>query len=925
VQRALVRIVVGLALLLAVTAVGLSISSHLWTDRLRLEAERRMSDLIGGPVLIGDIGATLGLGVTIEVRNLQVWPSAEGASLRVSRVVARVGLLSLLTGGLRASRMVLEGARLRVERGPDGVWRPATLALSAGGPPRTPQHDAMLRPVAALEGAARSLLAKPLLANALELRDAEIVFVDAGGEDGQREAPAALLLKGIHGRIRHRRLLGDAQLNLRARLFDASGERGGLAWEGSRTRGGAIRIAMAASSLDLAIAEPYLRALHPHLRIEGTASGTVALKSSEPGWDRLEIDLALEGLETQVPPPSLGAFGPIQIARGNAAAALEIAPERVRLESLRIEGADLQLEAEGTVVRPLEPQSLVQLSSALREVDLAAARNLLAWLPQVGAERLAASLAPLSAGRLVTLSVRAAAPLTEWRELLAGRTLTLPMGFEGSADLADLVVRVGEESQLEGLRGRVAWSGDRIDVRGARADLDGKPLPELDLTLEGVSNLFAAGTRRRQSAPGAARLRGLRPLWEALRSGEGGGAQTAIELQIDSLEHPIFWWPIENLHAVIEPAEEGLHFVVSEGTWAGVPVRGDADWLFAPNEACHVRLTASPPPPVAAPVPSPGEDASSPPLQPWARGSFSAGAAHGRRWRQAQAFGQFTADDGAIDLFDVEVDLEPSGQLLAWSRLDLSQPDAVPFQLSLALSGGDVAALLEQLGLPPDAATGSVEISGSLQGSLRPEESPFAELWGEISVDATGGEIRSAIPPFAAIALASNAFNPFASRDAIRYSRVAAVFEFSDGVMRTDAFSLDGPDVRALASGEVEVAHPPNEIQGEVALFLFRQLDRALEKIPLLNLLLLGTDENLMAAYYELSGPWEEPRAKLIPLRTLATGPGSLVLQDLPKLVLKGVRWILRPDRRREPKPPAPRPPDNGLLLRGFPAKPGAS
>jgi hypothetical protein len=500
------------------------------------------------------------------------------------------------------------------------------------------------------------------------------------------------------------------------------------------------------------------------------------------------------------------------------------------------------------------------------------------------------------------------------------------MGFEGSADLADLVVRVGEESRLEGLRGRLAWSGDRIDVRGARADLDGRPLPELDLTLEGVSNLFAPGTRRRQSAPGAVRLRGLRTLWEALRpdDGEGGGAQAAIELQIDNLEHPIFVWPIENLHAVIEPAEEGLHFVLGEGTWAGVPIRGDADWLFAPDEACHVRLTASPPPPVETPVPSPGPDAVSQPLQAWARGSFSAGAAHGRRWRQARAFGQFTADDGAIELFDVEVDLEPSGQLLAWGRVDLSQPDAVPFQLRLAVSGGDVATLLDQLGLPPDAASGSVDVSGSLRGALRPEESPFAELSGALSVDATGGEIRRNIPPFAAIALASSAFNPFASRDAIRYSQVSTRFEFSDGVMRTDAFSLDGPDVRAVASGEVDLTRPPHELRGEVALFLFRQLGRALEKIPVVNLLLLGTDENLMAAYYELSGPWEKPRAKLIPLRTLATGPGSLVLQDLPKLVLKGIRSILPPNRKTEPKPPAPTPPDGGLQLRGFPAKPGA-
>jgi hypothetical protein len=821
--------------------------------------------------------------------------------------------------------MLLEGARLRIERGPDGVWQPAALATFSAGGPAGPLHaDALL---AALARAARSPLAKPLLANTLELDNAGIVFLDAA--DGQREAPAALLLEGIHGRIRQRWLRGDTQLKLRARLFDASGERGRIAWEGSRTRRGAARIAMAVNSLDLATLAPYLRALRPHLRLEGTASGTLAVATSEPGKDRLEIAFVLDGLETEVPPPALGAFGPIQIARASAAAALEITPHRVRLESLRIEGGGLHLEVEGSAVRPLQPQSLAQLSSTLREVDLDTARDLLAWLPKGGGERLAASLAPLAGGRLVTLNLRGAAPLTEWRELLRGRTLTLPMGFAGRAELADLVVRVGKQSRLEGLRGRVAWGADRIAVRDARAELDGKPLPRLDLTLDGASNLFAAGTQRRQISSEAGPLPGLRPLWESLRSDEGedAGTQTEVELEIDTLEHPVLLWPIENLHAVIEPTEEGVHIVVSEGTWAGVPVRGDADWLFASEERAQVRLTASPPPPVAAAVPSPGEGAPAS-LQPWARGRFSVGAVEGRRWRQARALGRFTADDGAIELSEIEIDLEPSGQLLALGRLDLSQPDAVPFQLGLALSGGDVAALLEQLGLSPDAATGRVEISGSLQGSMRPGESPFAELSGTLSIDATEGEIRREVPPFAAIALASNAFNPFANRDSIRYSRVATVFEFSEGVMRTESLSLDGPDLRALASGEVALAHPPNEIRGEVALFLFRQLDRALEKIPLLNLLLLGTNENLIAAYFKLSGPWGEPSAKLVPLRSLATGPGSLVLQDLPKLVLNGVRSMIQQNRRTEPEPPArepPRePPEHETRLQAFPAKPGA-
>ena len=102
----------------------------------------------------------------------------------------------------------------------------------------------------------------------------------------------------------------------------------------------------------------------------------------------------------------------------------------------------------------------------------------------------------------------------------------------------------------------------------------------------------------------------------------------------------------------------------------------------------------------------------------------------------------------------------------------------------------------------------------------------------------------------------------------------------------------------------------PREIDVDVALFLFRQLDRALDKIPILNLLLLGADENLVAAYFKLSGPWEEPDAQLVPLRTLGAGPAGLVLRGVPQLVLEGIRKLeglfgVVPEPEPRPQPPA--------------------
>ncbi len=75
--------------------------------------------------------------------------------------------------------------------------------------------------------------------------------------------------------------------------------------------------------------------------------------------------------------------------------------------------------------------------------------------------------------------------------------------------------------------------------------------------------------------------------------------------------------------------------------------------------------------------------------------------------------------------------------------------------------------------------------------------------------------------------------------------------------------------------------------------------------------MLLGSDNSLMAAYFELTGPWAQPEAKLVPLRSLATSPpglvigGGLLLAELPLRMMKGIQnAIERVDR--QPKPPPP-------------------
>jgi hypothetical protein len=206
--------------------------------------------------------------------------------------------------------------------------------------------------------------------------------------------------------------------------------------------------------------------------------------------------------------------------------------------------------------------------------------------------------------------------------------------------------------------------------------------------------------------------------------------------------------------------------------------------------------------------------------------------------------------------------------------------------------------LAKLVGLPATQAKGRIDLAGSFEGALRPGVSLITDLEGLLDVSATDGALRRRAPPVVAIARASDALDEFDPSELVPYQRVETVLEFDDGRMHTQAFSLDGPAVGVVATGSIDLASADKEIDARVAILLFRKLDRVLGKIPILNRLLLGTDANLVATYFQISGAWKEPVVKPILLPGSA-GPASVVLQGVPLFVMRGIHALgsmIRPD-----------------------------
>jgi hypothetical protein len=159
---------------------------------------------------------------------------------------------------------------------------------------------------------------------------------------------------------------------------------------------------------------------------------------------------------------------------------------------------------------------------------------------------------------------------------------------------------------------------------------------------------------------------------------------------------------------------------------------------------------------------------------------------------------------------------------------------------------------------------------GSVEGTLRPGEPALADLVGLVSLEARDGQLQWRLPLLAALALAGeNLFG--SSRESVRYTRITALLQLERGLVRTDAVAIDGPDLRLAGRGVVDAVREPHALDAFLGVSVLRPIDAVVEKIPLVNLL-RGRDGNLVGAYFVVTGSWDQPQARLSPLRGLAEG-----------------------------------------------------
>jgi hypothetical protein len=260
-------------------------------------------------------------------------------------------------------------------------------------------------------------------------------------------------------------------------------------------------------------------------------------------------------------------------------------------------------------------------------------------------------------------------------------------------------------------------------------------------------------------------------------------------------------------------------------------------------------------------------------------------------WQTRDAAGSFELHGDVLSAENAELHLDPAGELHGGAALDLGDEDEVRFRARIEASDVELLDLAAAASIDGEHIRGPLAGTGSMEGPLRIGEPTLAHAGGWLSLHSRGGSIRRRLPPLLAVAMAAEKLDLFAAPDTLAYDAIDAELRVVEGRAHAEVLQLVSPSVRMVASGDMAMTEP-FALEAVMGVFLFPSLDSVIGRVPLLNRVLLGPDENLVNAYFALTGPWREPDARLVPMKSLASGPASFVFEGLPAFVRGGIRRI---------------------------------
>lgn len=879
---------------------------------LHQEIETQVSRRLGRAVSLEAVAVRLERGLILSVRNLRIQPGPDPVGepvLRAGRVVASLDIPALLIGKLALASLVLEGPSLRLERDEQGRFSGLPLPDLDADPAFDPGDvygEGLARAVESLEPMAREAVERFRFAQHFEIRDGTVRFAELrGGRD-----ETTLRLELLQLRADRNRLSEASAVGLEAVVVDGLNAPFPIRFTVRREEDSPFAWDFSFEGVSLAAARELVPSLPLLAGLTGRWSGALHVTRDAP--DRTTV-----GLRSRVENASLvlpRAQETIAYPELDLSARIELAPDSVRIREGALGGRRIRSDFEITLDRPLRPASRTRLETRLRGVELEDVRALADALESefATARSMYRLIERVDSGRIQHIEASGTATLRDWQALWRGPDRDLPEGFllAGRFDQFSVASESGAGagadggSELRDLAGEVEWIGDKLVLRKTRGRFRDTPLPEMDLSIDGVSHLVRATRRAEPIRATPPPIPGLRPLARILRPRDPNALPPvkAIGLEIERLEHPLLRWPLTAAQVLVVPVRRGVQIGIREGVLGGASVAGEVVWSSEPEggrleaDLVFSKATMESTPAAAVRAEPEATDASERVTEPvwpasrWGKGRIEMEFRPRPRLPFARATGYFHLDGANLVAREVGIALAPQGTIETRGVIGLEHPETIGLDLSFALTDGRFESLSEFIALPPKLIKGDLAATGNLAGRVRPDTVLIAELDGRIRANAKKGRVGLGVPLLLRLSRATEGYNPFANEDEIGYETMAATIDFEHGRLDSQDFEIEGP-LRVYSKARIDTNPRPVEIRAVVGIFLFRAPNEILSNVPILRSLLPGSERGLIGAYFKVDGAIREPEIEALPLATFLTAVPSAI-----KAPMKVLQYLFNRD-----------------------------
>ncbi|MFQ5697883.1 MAG: AsmA-like C-terminal domain-containing protein [Myxococcota bacterium] len=610
----------------------------------------------------------------------------------------------------------------------------------------------------------------------------------------------------------------------------------------------------------------------PLTLLKGQASGSFSVFVAD-GKTSATTSLEIAQLEAQLP----GMHGAIVPAHAALALDLRWTPGQLQLRPNPLTLDDFRLRGDLSI--DTRPRGHLRGWLALDPFSLGGPPERLQLL-RIGGLRFASWKdvdRRAEAGRIEGVRLELHLPRDQVAATLAFEGRVDPQRLRLTAHVRDAVYRPNPESPpLEGIRGDITIEGDVLQVTDLEMSRAGRPLPRVDVRIDGMRRLVRLPRAERATPRGpGVPIPGLGPAFASLHS-TGEHPPARVFLRDFAIGYPAFVLPYRDVEAELSFPDGNLSLDRSSGVLGGAPAEVTALWDVAANtveaRVRYLDADASPPRPLGA---------------RWARGSIQVPTLWLGDWRVDDLEGAIEATGARVVGRGLRARLH-GGATRAEGELSLALEGEAPYSLNLAVKAADAAVTSQVLGLEPGRLTGTGSARGTLSGKLVPSREFLEDAHVELDVEVHDG-IYAGSPLTVTLARLAS---PLGWRglfgEPLPYRRARAHVSIDRGLLKLADFELESSELRAVAAGSVDLLSPEYETHMLVALMFLETLDRVIHRVPVLGHWVLGKDRSLVAAYFRLQGPWDDLSGSYVPPQTIRTATGWA-----SRLIRGGVRGIL--------------------------------